>query len=214
MYPWRLERLTNAFSTEFMMHSKVVDTSQENIVAYAAWQLPHPSKPEDASHENNPGSDRPNPRLPEGTNVKMFGAVYKEQDRLRAKHVDSTQDYILRAIVTHPDYYGRGLATMLLRQGLEKIDAERRRCYLEASPAARPIYDKMGWVVVDHIKTDLAEYGVPGSHFRELHSEVLSLLCFVSSFVKFYKDLVVPERWPQKRSGTIHFRSPTLGDVV
>ncbi|KAL8713207.1 MAG: hypothetical protein Q9220_002728 [cf. Caloplaca sp. 1 TL-2023] len=105
-----------------------------------------------------------NPKLPEGTNVKMFDAFYEQQNRLRDKHVDSTRDYILRAIITHPAYYGRGLATMLLRQGLERIDAERARCYLEATPAGKSIYDKLGWAVVDHIQTDLAAYGVPGSH--------------------------------------------------
>ena len=98
-------------------------------------------------------------------------------------HVDKAQDYCdgylivildraesrpaLRMMLTHPEYQGRGLASIMLRHILERIDREGRRCYLESTPAVYPLYLKFGWRVVDEIKTNLAKYGV--------HTEASSL---------------------------------------
>lgn len=48
---------------------------------------------------------------------------------------------------------------MMLRQMLERIDTEGRRCYLEATPAGCPFYLKFAGKVVDEIRTGLAKYG-------------------------------------------------------
>lgn len=63
-------------------------------------------------------------------------------------------------MLTDPEYQGQGLASILLRKFMEGIDAEGRRCYLEASPGGYPIYLHFGWKVVDEIKLDLEKYGI------------------------------------------------------
>ena len=67
-------------------------------------------------------------------------------------------------MMTLPEYQGQGLASMLLRQGLKEIDAQGRRCYLEATPVGLPIYIHLGWKVVDEIKIDLGAYGIPNPY--------------------------------------------------
>ncbi|KAL8723195.1 MAG: hypothetical protein Q9225_000461 [Loekoesia sp. 1 TL-2023] len=179
MYSWRLKRLTQGFREDFVKHFKIVDTSKQIIVSYAAWEVPHPtSKTEEVSQDGSSDSNVPDTSFPEGSNVLMIKDFFDERDRVKARHSDVTQDYckgitlilsllpsnpshsVLRVLFTHPEYQGQGLASMLLRRGLEEIDARSQRCYLEATPAGLPIYRKLGWTVVDEIKTDLGKYGV------------------------------------------------------
>lgn len=49
---------------------------------------------------------------------------------------------------------------MLMRKSLASIDAEGRRCYLEATRAGLPMYLNLGWKVVDEIRTDVGKYDV------------------------------------------------------
>ncbi|KAL8836613.1 MAG: hypothetical protein Q9170_002836 [Blastenia crenularia] len=154
-YAYRLKRLSQSFQLDYVKHYKIIDTSNHIIISYAAWELPRPH-----SSSSIPDSESPDTRLPEGSNVQLIKDFWDERDRIKAKHTDETQDYYLRSMLTHPEYQGQGLASMLLRSVLAKLDAERRRCYLEASPAGLPIYRHLGWHVVDEIKTDLDKYGV------------------------------------------------------
>ena len=48
---------------------------------------------------------------------------------------------------------------MLLRSGLEKIDAEFAKAWLEATPQGKTLYAKFGWKVVDEMVFDLGKYG-------------------------------------------------------
>jgi ribosomal protein S18 acetylase RimI-like enzyme len=49
----------------------------------------------------------------------------------------------------HPSYQGCGLASKLLKWGLERADAEGVETYLSASPEGRPMYEKYGFRIVD-----------------------------------------------------------------
>lgn len=66
---------------------------------------------------------------------------------------------VLRAIATLPTYQGKGCASLLLRSGLEKIDAEGAKTWLEATPQGQSLYAKFGWNVVDELVFDLEKYG-------------------------------------------------------
>ena len=48
---------------------------------------------------------------------------------------------------------------MLLQSGLEKIDAEHAKAWLEATPQGQPLYAKFGWKAVDEIVFNLENYG-------------------------------------------------------
>ena len=66
---------------------------------------------------------------------------------------------VLRAIATLPEYQGKGCASMLLQSGLDKIDAEGAKAWLEATPQGQSLYAKFGWKVVDEMVFDLEKYG-------------------------------------------------------
>ncbi|KAI4180462.1 MAG: hypothetical protein L6R41_007223 [Letrouitia leprolyta] len=160
MYPYRLKRITQGFQGDFKKHFKIVDTSNGRIVSYAAWEIPHPPQSEEASSQGGVPNNSPELSLPAGSNVQLFKDFYEELKRCKAKYSDQSRDYYLRAMLTDPEYQGQGLASILLRKFMEGIDAEGRRCYLEASPGGYPIYLHFGWKVVDEIKLDLEKYGI------------------------------------------------------
>lgn len=65
---------------------------------------------------------------------------------------------VLRAIATLPEYQSKGCASMLLQSELEKIDAEKARAWLEATPQGQSLYAKFGWKMVDEIVFHLEKY--------------------------------------------------------
>lgn len=50
---------------------------------------------------------------------------------------------------THPKHHGRGIASQLLKWGLERADRDGLEVFLSASPAGKPIYEKKGFRVVE-----------------------------------------------------------------
>ena len=50
---------------------------------------------------------------------------------------------------THPTHHGRGIASQLLKWGLERADRDGLEVFLSASPVGRPIYEKKGFRVVE-----------------------------------------------------------------
>ena len=69
---------------------------------------------------------------------------------------------VLRALATLPQYQGKGCGSALLQWGLEKIDADGRRVFLEATPQGHSLYAKLGWKDVDEMVFDLNAYGFNG----------------------------------------------------
>jgi GNAT superfamily N-acetyltransferase len=55
----------------------------------------------------------------------------------------------LEMLGTRPEYAGRGLASRLLRWGLERADEVGLETYLSASPLGRPLYEKFGFRLVE-----------------------------------------------------------------
>ncbi|KAL2055700.1 hypothetical protein ABVK25_003944 [Lepraria finkii] len=93
--------------------------------------------------------------MPEGTNTTLMHDFEAETQRMRNEYVNSEEDYVLRATATLPEYQGRGCASALLKAGLEKVDAEGRKVFLEATPQGHPLYIKFGWIDVDKMAFDL-----------------------------------------------------------
>ncbi|KAJ8107127.1 hypothetical protein ONZ43_g6833 [Nemania bipapillata] len=60
----------------------------------------------------------------------------------------------LSLLCTSPKYYRRGAAKALLAPMLAIADAAGLRSYLEATPAGRPVYEKLGFRVVEVQKFD------------------------------------------------------------
>ena len=69
---------------------------------------------------------------------------------------------VVRFLAVHPDHQGKGLASKLLKAGLEDADRAQAQTYIEASPAGLPVYLKYGWKIIDEMTVDMTPYGGHG----------------------------------------------------
>ena len=84
--------------------------------------------------------------------------------------------YVYMAILAvGPEWQRMGVGRKLLEWGLEKADREGLECWIEASPAGKPLYEKVGWREVGFTDVELKKWGWKGeevsrtvSMFREV----------------------------------------------
>ena len=93
MYRYTMKRLTQAFNEKSIKQFKVVDTSKQLIVSYAAWEIPTAPNVEEGSRDDISDLHVPDTFFPEGSNLQLLKAFYAERERIKAKLSDPTQDY-------------------------------------------------------------------------------------------------------------------------
>lgn len=71
--------------------------------------------------------------------------------------------YLYMAILAvEPKFQRMGIGKKLLEWGLDMADREGLETFIEASPAGKPLYEKMGWRVVGFTDVDLRRWGWKG----------------------------------------------------
>jgi GNAT superfamily N-acetyltransferase len=69
---------------------------------------------------------------------------------------------VLAILVTSPAYQGRGVGSLLCKEGLRAAAREGLPAWLEASAQGRTLYQKLGFEDVEDIVVDLGKYGGEG----------------------------------------------------
>jgi len=77
---------------------------------------------------------------------------------------------VCHLLAVHQDYWRQGLGSMLLKRVLALADAEDRRTWIEATPAGRPLYAKLGFKEINLVSVDLTKWGgkEPGKNWGML----------------------------------------------
>lgn len=130
---------------------KATDTSTDRIVAWARWNFYVDVVPPDQPAGTKEWGD--------GTNVPLCEYFFRAMDAKRDMHMKDKPYFLMGILVTMPQYQGQGIGSSLLRWGLEIADEKGVECYINASPKAVKVYERLGWVEVDHVDVDLAQYG-------------------------------------------------------
>ena len=70
----------------------------------------------------------------------------------------------------HQDYWRQGLGRLLLDHVIAIADAEGRSTWIDATPAGRPLYVKLGFEDVNLVEVDLSRWGSkePGKNWGML----------------------------------------------
>ena len=68
----------------------------------------------------------------------------------------------LSSVQTHPSHQGRGAASMLMKWGVERADADGLPCYVNAEEAAYALYRRFGFVDLYEGGIDLGKFGGDG----------------------------------------------------
>ncbi|RAL09784.1 GNAT family N-acetyltransferase [Aspergillus homomorphus CBS 101889] len=146
--------------------------STGRIVGYARWTLPssststscsstvpttHPRIPA-ISEEAQRMASRSSELFPSGGNRAAYDSFYEGLERGKKRYL-SEGDFVLELLATLPEEQGKGVASGLLRWGLERADAVNARVYLEATEEGYPIYRKYGWRDLGEFRMDFEEFG-------------------------------------------------------
>lgn len=74
----------------------------------------------------------------------------------------------LEILATDPAYQGKGAGSQIMRWGLEQADKGGFEAYLEASPDAVPLYERMGFREAGRTDTFIENERVQGMWYRNL----------------------------------------------
>ncbi len=75
---------------------------------------------------------------------------------------------LLDMCYTHPRWQGKGAGKMLVKWGTEKADELGLKCFVEASYLGRPLYEKFGFVIGEHVLLDGAKVREEWREFGEI----------------------------------------------
>ncbi|PKS07229.1 hypothetical protein jhhlp_005831 [Lomentospora prolificans] len=118
------------------------------VVGFAKWTRPHGEGEEPFPPPKDPlmGGPWPTDGDPELAKA-FFGGIEGKRKQVMADR----RFWFLHILGVHGDYQGRGASSSLLRWGVQRADEDQLPCYLDASPGAKPIYEKYGFREVDRI---------------------------------------------------------------
>lgn len=105
---------------------------------------------------------KPPPFVPPEVNIPALLALLKPHDEARQDVMGDRPCLMLDTLATHPDFTRRGAATLLLKWGADEADKMGTECYLTSSMMARPLYEKMGFVLVRDMWFDRVPWGGEG----------------------------------------------------
>jgi GNAT superfamily N-acetyltransferase len=101
-------------------------------------------------------------------NLELLSWFFGELDGKRNAFMDSREEvkergYLYMAILAvEPKVQRMGVGRKLLEWGLDMADREGLEAFIEASPAGKPLYEKMGWREVGFTDVDLKRWGWEG----------------------------------------------------
>ncbi|EAW20217.1 GNAT family N-acetyltransferase [Aspergillus fischeri NRRL 181] len=130
---------------------KIIDSEDGSIVAFAVWQLPVQSSPEDVhlKHPHSHSHAGDEHHYPASSDRELCEVFFGGMEEMKGRIMGARPHYYLEMLGTRPEYAGQGLASRLLRWGLERADEVGLETYLSASPVGRPLYEKFGFRVVE-----------------------------------------------------------------
>jgi GNAT superfamily N-acetyltransferase len=151
------------------IYFKAVLENTNQIIGLAKWNL-FPTA--------GPHFPWPKTGFAEDANTELLGWFFGQLDEKRNAFMDQRErvkerGYLYMAILAvDPKFQRMGVGRKLLEWGLEKADKEGLECWIEASPAGKPLYEKVGWGEVGVTDVELKRWGWQG---EEKNSKTVSM---------------------------------------
>ncbi|KAK8877505.1 hypothetical protein PGQ11_002451 [Apiospora arundinis] len=159
---WCSGRMQMKLSDPDVRIFKVNDAETGEMVAYARWDVPKGSTTfgkwmgGDVESVDGKTTTATPPEYPEGGNVEIASRFFSALGESQKRH--KTDDMLgLSLLCVSPKHFRKGIATALLVPMLDIADAEGRKCYLEATPAGKPVYERLGFRQVEVLSFDWDE---------------------------------------------------------
>ncbi|KAF2212396.1 hypothetical protein CERZMDRAFT_84745 [Cercospora zeae-maydis SCOH1-5] len=145
----RVERET---TTDDVRFRKVTDLDNKLIISFTKYEFKtytqdELASPADIGHEEESLMNR-----------KWFAL----NEQLKRDYMGTQRHCYVNMLATLTAHQHRGAARMLLEAVLREADDAGIECYLEATDAAKPLYERRGFQTVNVLEFDPAQYGVDG----------------------------------------------------
>jgi ribosomal protein S18 acetylase RimI-like enzyme len=85
------------------------------------------------------------PEFSDGFDVSLAGPLFGSFESHRKQLVGMRRHYYMELLCTDIEYSRQGAASLMLQYGCDMADAEDVECYVDASPMARPLYERLGF---------------------------------------------------------------------
>ncbi|BCR87273.1 GNAT family N-acetyltransferase [Aspergillus chevalieri] len=115
------------------------------IAAFAIWKFPNGQSRE---KQKEVGQEEEEDRWPQSSDPTLCQRFFGGMAAKRGEYMGLKPHYYLDMLGTHPSYNGKGIASMLLKWGLDRADNDKVPVFLSASPAGKPVYERRGFRVV------------------------------------------------------------------
>lgn len=169
-WDWNISRFTKKLTSPppGMRHFKVVHVPTGKTACFGRWVFPHEvTEEERKAEEEAEAHEGGEADWPVGANVaackEFFGALGASQK----KWVKPEDMYVMGLLGTDPAFHRKGLATMLLKHVLDMADREGKKVYIEATKDGFPVYERLGWKVIDRITLTLDEEDVRSGKVKD-----------------------------------------------
>lgn len=97
--------------------------------------------------------------MPAGTNLAVIEEFYRVARVMRAEHPGRRGPHFLLSLLgTLPKFERQGLASRLIRWGLERADEMGVPAYVDSSPTGLKLYEKMGFRACGEMMVDLGRF--------------------------------------------------------
>ncbi|GFF52936.1 hypothetical protein IFM51744_07975 [Aspergillus udagawae] len=149
---WRAARKSSSFHSDGTALMVAVDDALHGqIVGFALWDVPVPAGA-GGCEPRQPPKPEPEPEPAAHAPAGLDQSALTEMRRIladdaRAHFGDEMKRNVwhLDYIAVDPRHWRRGIGKMLLQWGVQRAAAEKRACYLVATPAGRPLYQAAGF---------------------------------------------------------------------
>ncbi|KAI5461565.1 acyl-CoA N-acyltransferase [Mariannaea sp. PMI_226] len=121
---------------------------KEEVIGFAKWV--RPGAPIETPPPAEAWPQDGNPTLA----VEFFGALTEAHKRV----MGDRPHWYLELIGVRKEWMGKGVASAMMRWGVERADEDGLPCFLEATPEGRGMYEKYGFRVLDQQEFD-TEHG-------------------------------------------------------
>ncbi|OJJ84639.1 GNAT family N-acetyltransferase [Aspergillus glaucus CBS 516.65] len=157
---WWEEKFAREATAPGRVLLKVVDTPDNAYAAFAIWKFPkYQSEGNQEQEEDGEEKGEGEGQWPRGSDPTLCERFFGSMAAKREEYMGSKPHYYLDMLGTHPSHNGKGIASMLLKWGLDRADNDGVPVFLSASPAGKPMYERRGFRVVQ-------EEEVAGGHVQ------------------------------------------------
>lgn len=128
--------------------------SSGTILAVGKWRL----EDEGTYDEPEEKDSDPAPGFRQEVGAKFFGMIHGARKETMGRRMY----WHLVILTTDPEHERKGAGRLLLRWGCERADQEGLDCFLDATEAGKPLYERFGFVVQKVNALDLGQFGCEG----------------------------------------------------